>query len=63
MRVNLIAAPVKTMLTYLLIYVSVHNYVDDVNRTIKNLPTNKAPGCDKVNAKILKLTSYCSHYN
>ena len=26
----------------------------DVNRIIKNLPSNKAPGCDKVNAKILK---------
>ena len=26
----------------------------DVNRITKNLPSNKAPGCDKVNAKILK---------
>ena len=26
----------------------------DVQRIIKSLPSNKAPGCDKVNAKILK---------
>ena len=26
----------------------------DVNRIIKNLPSDNAPGCDKVNAKILK---------
>ena len=26
----------------------------DVNRIIKNLPSNKAPGCVKVNAKVVK---------
>ena len=30
---------------------------DDVQRIITSLPSNKAPGCDKVNAKILKASS------
>ena len=29
----------------------------DVHKIIKSLPSNKAPGCDKVNAKILKDSS------
>ena len=37
----------------------------DVQRIITSLPSNKAPGCDKVNAKILKDSSpgYCSYHN
>ena len=53
-RSNLIATPVQTILPYLHF-----NPLPQAMciRFVKSVPSNKAPGCDKVNAKILKDSS------
>ena len=53
MRANLIAGLVQTILRYL----HFNPLPQAMHKIVKSLPSNKAPGCDKVRAKILKDSS------